>query len=104
MSALNALLAPPVIPDHQSDEYQVARRVLDDHPGIDLHHQALSSLAQNLVNTIGRSYRWRIDKLQGDVGRAEEQLADEEAAHAETEAERDELRTKLAAAGSAVAA
>lgn len=53
MSALDAILAPPVIPDTQSVGYQVARRILEDHPATaDMEPMALSSLAQQLVDAI----------------------------------------------------
>jgi hypothetical protein len=53
MSALETLFAPDVMPNTGSGEYQIAERILEDHPataGMSWHDRA--SLAQNLVDEI----------------------------------------------------
>lgn len=75
MNALDAILAPNTIPDHQSDEYQAARRVLEGHPATaDMEPGALSSLAQHLANVIADDLHTEIRDLRDELTTTEGDL------------------------------
>lgn len=70
-----ALIAPPVLPDITSDEYQAARRVLEDHPvTASMPPMDLSSLAQHLVNVITDGLFDEIDDLRNDLAETQNDL------------------------------
>ncbi|WP_239376055.1 hypothetical protein [Frankia sp. Cj5] len=72
---LTGLLTPNAMPDVTSDEYQVTRRALEDHPATaGIPPKDLSSLEQYLADVITEDLHNEIDQLRDELNDAQEDL------------------------------
>ncbi len=73
MSALDNALAPYVQPDVESDEYQAALRILEDHPDTrGMEPGRRSSLAQQLVDEVTKGLRRQLQHARANAAEWDE--------------------------------
>lgn len=107
MSAVvpQTLVAPPVLPDVQSADYQDVRDILADHPvTVGLAPMVVSSLAQQLVDALTPALHEEIGQLRERLARAQRAARMADQARAASEQTQGRLERQLRTARAEIAA